>query len=75
MSRSRTLPSAASSFRLGTAPHPVTVYTRGHIKDYIYIYNYIMNIIQLLLSGGSNQGLGSRESEVPKLLYTIEDAV
>ena len=41
--------------RLGTAP-PVTVYIRGPIKG--YIYNHIMIIIQLLLSGGSTQGLG-----------------
>ena len=37
---------------LGYCPHPVTVYTRGPIKGFS---NYITNIIQLLLSGGSTQ--------------------
>ena len=34
-------------------PPPVTVYIRGPIKG--YIYNHIVIIIQVLLSGGSTQ--------------------
>ena len=42
-------------------PPPVTVYIRGPIKGYIYTYIYIhiIVIIQLLLRGGSTEGLGN----------------
>ena len=41
----------------GLGPHPVTLYIRGPIKGYV-IYDHIIVIIQLLLRGGSTQGLG-----------------
>ena len=38
---------------VGYCPHPVTVYIRGPIKDYIY---HIIFIIQVLLRGGQYPG-------------------
>ena len=47
---------------VGYCPHPVTVFMRGPINGYmnIYIYNHIVSIIELLLRGGSTQGLRFR---------------
>ena len=42
---------------IGYCPHPVTVYIRGPTRA---IYNYIILVIQLLLSGGSTQSIGFR---------------
>ena len=46
-------------YRLGTAPHTVTVHNRAIIQSLIYPY-HDMNIAQLLLSGGSIPGIGER---------------
>ena len=60
---------------MGYYPHPVTVFFRGHIKGlyiciYRYVYNYIMNLVQLLESGGSTQFIGAKS---PSLTVLIRD--
>ena len=45
-------------FRVGYCPHPVTVYIGGVPLRAIYNHNIV--IIQLLLRGGSTEGLGFR---------------